>query len=113
MIRNYIKVGWRNLARSKAGSIINISSPAIGLACIMLFGRYVKDEFGYDRFFNDSQRNLSACLPLFIALTIITFQCVKAALINVVMSLDRNKWNKELDFVENVNERDQPETYQI
>ncbi|MGZ3776439.1 MAG: ABC transporter permease [Mucilaginibacter sp.] len=56
MIRNYIKVAWRNLTRNKASSIINIGGLAIGLACVMLIGMYVKDEFGYDSFFKDSQR---------------------------------------------------------
>lgn len=54
MIRNYIKIAWRNLTRNKVSSAINISGLAIGLACVMLIGMYVKDELGYDRFFKDS-----------------------------------------------------------
>ncbi len=56
MIRNYIKIAWRNLVRNKVSSIINISGLAIGLACVMLIGMYVKDELSYDRFFKDSNR---------------------------------------------------------
>jgi putative ABC transport system permease protein len=56
MIKNYFKVAWRNLTRNRVSSIINISGLAIGLACVMLIGMYVKDEFGYDRFFKDAQR---------------------------------------------------------
>src|ERR1700743_896181 len=56
MFKNYIKITWRNLTRNKVSSTINISGLAIGLACVMLIGMYVKDELGYDRFFNDSQR---------------------------------------------------------
>jgi len=56
MIRNYIKIAWRNLVRNKVSSIINISGLAIGLACVMLIGLYVKDEFSYDRFFKDANR---------------------------------------------------------
>src|SRR3569833_394070 len=56
MIRNYINIAWRNLFRNKLSSIINISGLAVGLACVMLIGMYVKDEFGYDSFFKDSQR---------------------------------------------------------
>ncbi|MBS1529643.1 MAG: ABC transporter permease [Bacteroidetes bacterium] len=56
MIKNYFKVAWRNLTRNKVSSIINIGGLAIGLACVMLIGMYVKDEIGYDRFFKDAQR---------------------------------------------------------
>jgi putative ABC transport system permease protein len=56
MIRNYIKTAWRNLVRNKVSSIINISGLAIGLACVMLIGMYVKDELSYDRFFKDANR---------------------------------------------------------
>ena len=56
MLRNYIKITMRNLGRNKISSIINISGLAIGLACVLLIGMYVKDEFGYDRFFKDADR---------------------------------------------------------
>jgi putative ABC transport system permease protein len=56
MIRNYIKIAWRNLVRNKVSSIINISGLAIGLACVLLIGMYVKDELSYDRFFKDADR---------------------------------------------------------
>ncbi len=56
MFRNYIKITLRNLTRNKVSSIINISGLAIGLACVLLIGMYVKDELGYDRFFNDANR---------------------------------------------------------
>lgn len=56
MIKNYIKIAWRNLVRNRVSSIINISGLAIGLACVFLIGMYVKDELSYDRFFKDSNR---------------------------------------------------------
>ncbi|MDB4901481.1 MAG: FtsX-like permease family protein [Mucilaginibacter sp.] len=56
MIKNYIKIAWRNLVRNKVSSIINISGLAIGLACVLLIGMYIKDELSYDRFFKDSNR---------------------------------------------------------
>src|ERR1700744_2060851 len=56
MIKNYIKIAWRNLTINKVSSIINISGLAIGLACVLLIGMYVKDEFSYDRFFKDANR---------------------------------------------------------
>ncbi len=56
MIKNYIKIAWRNLVRNKISSTINISGLAIGLACVLLIGMYVKDELSYDRFFKDADR---------------------------------------------------------
>src|ERR1700712_125962 len=56
MLKNYFKIAWRNLNRNKVSSIINISGLAIGLACVLLIGMYVKDEFSYDRFFSDANR---------------------------------------------------------
>ena len=54
MIRNYFKIAWRNLTRNKVSSIINISGLAIGLACVLFIGMYVKDELSYDRFFKNN-----------------------------------------------------------
>jgi len=56
MFKNYIKIALRNLGRNKVSSIINISGLAIGLACVLLIGMYVKDELSYDRFFKDASR---------------------------------------------------------
>ncbi|MCR8556872.1 ABC transporter permease [Mucilaginibacter sp. BJC16-A38] len=54
MVRNYIKIAWRNLLRNKVSSIINISGLAIGIASVLLIGMYVKDELSYDRFSKDA-----------------------------------------------------------
>lgn len=56
MLRNYLKLTWRNLIRNKVSSAINIGGLAIGLACVILIGIYVKDELNYDRFFPDAGR---------------------------------------------------------
>jgi putative ABC transport system permease protein len=54
MIKNYLKIAWRNLLRYKGFSIINILGLAIGLACCILVGLFIKDELGYDRYHKDS-----------------------------------------------------------
>jgi len=56
MLKNYLKIALRNLNRNKINSIINISGLAIGLACVLLIGMYIKDELSYDQFFNDANR---------------------------------------------------------
>ena len=50
MYKSYIKIGWRNLLRNKAYSLINISGLAIGLACALAIGLFIQDEYSYDRF---------------------------------------------------------------
>lgn len=56
MIRNYIKLAWRNLAKSKAFSFINIFGLSIGLTCCMLIGLYIHHEFSYDAHFPHASR---------------------------------------------------------
>ncbi len=48
MIRNYLKIAWRNLMKNKIFSFINIFGLAIGLACCMLITLYVYHELSYD-----------------------------------------------------------------
>jgi putative ABC transport system permease protein len=50
MIKNYFKTAFRNLARNKVYSFINIAGLSIGLASAMLIMLYVKDEVSFDRF---------------------------------------------------------------
>jgi len=50
MIKNYFKTAFRNLARNKVYSFINIAGLSIGLACAMFIMLYVKDEVSFDRF---------------------------------------------------------------
>ncbi|WP_040460325.1 ABC transporter permease [Galbibacter marinus] len=50
MIRNYLKIAWRNLRRNKVYSLINILGLSLGLSCAMLILLYVKDEVSFDMF---------------------------------------------------------------
>ncbi|TDW96581.1 ABC transporter permease [Dinghuibacter silviterrae] len=54
MFRSYLTIALRNLARSKAFSIINILGLALGLAASMLILLWVRDEWSYDRFHQHS-----------------------------------------------------------
>jgi putative ABC transport system permease protein len=49
MLRNYFKIAFRNLTRTKAYSFINIFGLSLGVACCLLLALYVHDEFSYDR----------------------------------------------------------------
>jgi len=50
MLRNYLKVAWRNLARNKGHAAINILGLAAGMALVVLILLYVVNELSYDRF---------------------------------------------------------------
>jgi len=50
MIKNYLKVALRNIARHKGYSFINITGLAIGMACCILILMWVQDELSFDRF---------------------------------------------------------------
>jgi putative ABC transport system permease protein len=50
MFKNHFKTAFRNLARNKVYSLINIAGLCIGLACTILIMLYVKDEVSFDRF---------------------------------------------------------------
>ncbi|MBS1751753.1 MAG: ABC transporter permease [Bacteroidetes bacterium] len=50
MLKNYLKVAFRNLWRNKIFSSINIIGLATGICCFILIALYVTDELSYDRF---------------------------------------------------------------
>ncbi len=56
VLLNYIKLAWRNLAKRKLYSFINIGGLAAGLCACMLIMLYVAHELSYDRFHKDSDR---------------------------------------------------------
>lgn len=56
MLKNYIKIALRNLAKRKAYAFINILGLAVGIACCLLISVYVLDELSYDRFHENGER---------------------------------------------------------
>ena len=50
MIKNYLKVAWRNLVKNKVFSFINIIGLSVGLTCCMLITVYIYNEVSYDRY---------------------------------------------------------------
>lgn len=59
MIKNYLKIAWRNLLNQRLFSIINIGGLAIGLAVCMMIMMYVAHEMSYDRFHTNADRIFS------------------------------------------------------
>lgn len=56
MIKNYFKIALRNLFKHKVYSFINIFGLAVGIACCLLIGLYVQNEWSYDTFHSKSDR---------------------------------------------------------
>jgi putative ABC transport system permease protein len=56
MFKNYIKIAFRNIARYKGYSFINIAGLTVGLACFILISLWVYDELHYDTFHANSDR---------------------------------------------------------
>ncbi|MEZ0541385.1 ABC transporter permease [Fibrella arboris] len=50
MFRNYIKIAWRNIAKSKTFSFINVLGLALGMTCSLLILLWVNDERSINKF---------------------------------------------------------------
>jgi putative ABC transport system permease protein len=56
MLKNYFKIAFRNLFKNKVYSFINIFGLAVGIACCLLIGLYVHNEWSYDEFHSKSDQ---------------------------------------------------------
>ena len=56
MIKNYFKLAWRNLVKSKGYSAINIGGLAVGMAVAMLIGLWVYDELSFNKYHKNYDR---------------------------------------------------------
>jgi len=56
MLKNYIKIAFRNMLRQKVYSIINVSGLGIGMAACILILLFVQDELSYDKYHDKSER---------------------------------------------------------
>ncbi|MEI9908407.1 MAG: ABC transporter permease [Bacteroidota bacterium] len=56
MVKNYLKIAWRNLIKNKTSSFINISGLAVGMAVAMLIGLWIFDELSFNRYHKNYDR---------------------------------------------------------
>lgn len=56
MLRNYLKIAFRSLWRSKAHSFINVLGLSLGIVCCILISLFVKDEWTFDKFHTKADR---------------------------------------------------------
>ena len=50
MIKNYVKIAWRQVVRHKSHTLINVTGLALGITCCMFIFLWVRDEKGIDNF---------------------------------------------------------------
>jgi len=51
MIKNYIKIAWRNLLRNKENTFINVIGLSLGMAVVMLISLWIYDELSFNKNF--------------------------------------------------------------
>ncbi len=56
MIKNYLKIAFRNLVRQKVYSLITVLGLAVGITCCLLIMLYVKQELSYDTFHSNADK---------------------------------------------------------
>lgn len=56
MFKNYLKIAWRNLAKNKVYSIINIGGLALGMAVTLIIGLWIQDELSHNDYFKGKDR---------------------------------------------------------
>ena len=56
MFKNYIKIAWRRLVKSKLYSSINIIGLTTGITACVLIGLYIMHELSYDKFHTNGDR---------------------------------------------------------
>jgi putative ABC transport system permease protein len=59
MLRNYLKIAWRNIIRHKTNTAINVVGLALGMTCCLFIFLWVKDERSMDNF-HPNEKNLYA-----------------------------------------------------
>ncbi|RFZ91777.1 ABC transporter permease [Mucilaginibacter conchicola] len=56
MIKNYLKIAWRNLIKNKTHTFINVAGLSVGMAVAMLIGLWIWDEVSYNNYFKNHNR---------------------------------------------------------
>lgn len=56
MFKNFFKTAWRNLAKGKMHSLINITGLSIGMAVAILIGLWIYDEVSFNKNFKNHDR---------------------------------------------------------
>lgn len=56
MIKNYLKIAWRNLGKNKKSAAINIGGLAVGMCVAILIGLWIWDESSFNQYHHNYDR---------------------------------------------------------
>jgi putative ABC transport system permease protein len=56
MLKNYFKIGWRNLTRNKTYALINVTGLSLGVACVILIFTLITYHLSFDTYHTNSKR---------------------------------------------------------
>jgi hypothetical protein len=56
MLKNYLRIAWRNLLRDRQFTLLNILGLSSGICCALLIWLWVADELSVDKFFPNGNR---------------------------------------------------------
>src|SRR5436190_835785 len=56
MFKNYLKIAWRNLAKNKVFSFVNIFGLSVGFSCCILISLYIYHEISYDKYHKNGDK---------------------------------------------------------
>src|SRR6185437_2126788 len=56
MVKNYLKIAWRQLRKQKMYAAIKIGGFAFGIAACLLIALYIRNELSYDKSYPDANR---------------------------------------------------------
>jgi ABC-type antimicrobial peptide transport system permease subunit len=50
MLKSYLKIAWRNIAKNKVHTFINVAGLSVGMAVAMVIGLWIWDELSFDKY---------------------------------------------------------------
>ncbi|UJH69162.1 ABC transporter permease [Allomuricauda sp. SCSIO 65647] len=56
MLKNYLKIAWRNLWKNRIYSVVNVGGLAVGMAVALMIGLWVVDELTHDQYFGNKDQ---------------------------------------------------------
>ncbi|MHA7832115.1 MAG: ABC transporter permease [Flagellimonas sp.] len=56
MLKNYLKIAWRNLTKNKGYTIINVGGLALGMAVALIIGLWINDELSHNSYFSNKDQ---------------------------------------------------------
>nr|WP_297786406.1 ABC transporter permease [uncultured Allomuricauda sp.] len=56
MLKNYLKIAWRNLTKNKGYTIINVGGLALGMAVTLIIGLWINDELSHNNYFTNKDK---------------------------------------------------------